>query len=100
MANSNRTEHTVKEMGAKAKKHFGDAIGNEQMQAEGRAEELEHRTKKEAAKAKENTKGKGEELYGKAKGAVGEAIGNEQMEAEGRAKALKGQGRQKLNKPS
>jgi uncharacterized protein YjbJ (UPF0337 family) len=100
MANQNRTEHTIKEMGAKVKKGFGEATGNERMEAEGRAEELEHRAKKDAAKAKENIKGQGEELYGKAKKNVGDFIDDERMEAEGRATELKGEARQKLNKPS
>lgn len=64
---ANRTEHSLKEMGGKIKKNVGEAIGNERMEAEGRSEELEHRTKKEIAKTKENVKGKGEELKGRAR---------------------------------
>lgn len=100
MANTNRTEHSIKEVGAKVKKTIGDAIGNERMEAEGRAEELEHRAKKDAAKAKENIKGKAQELMGKAKKHVGDATGDERTEAEGYAKEIEGKGRQKLNEPS
>lgn len=92
-----RTEGAVEQVAGKIKGGVGRVIGNEQMEAEGRAKELKGQAKKEGAKAAERTKGKVEEIAGAAKGTIGDVIDNEQMEAEGRAKELQGQARQKAN---
>lgn len=100
MANTGRTEHSLKKMGAKVKKAVGDIVGSRRMKNEGRAKEVEHGVKERAAGAKESIKGKGQELYGKAKGAVGDATGDERMKMEGKAKEIEGEGRQKVHGPS
>ena len=92
-----RIEGAAEELGGKVKKGVGDLIGNQQMEAEGRATELKGEAKQEAAKAAERVKGSVQEAGGKIKKGVGKLIENEQMEAEGRAKELKGQARQKAN---
>jgi uncharacterized protein YjbJ (UPF0337 family) len=94
----NRGEGFAEEMGGKVKKGIGKAIGNEQMEAEGKAKELKGEGKQEAAKAAERTEGKVEETKGTVKNRVGAFIGNEQMQAEGKAEELKGDARQKANK--
>ena len=80
------------------KKAAGKVLDNEQMEAEGRAQELEGEARQQAAKTAERTKGKFEEAGGAIKSGVGRALDNEQMAAEGEAKKLKGEARQDLNR--
>jgi uncharacterized protein YjbJ (UPF0337 family) len=96
-ANEERIKGKAEEIKGHIKHGVGSAFGNEQMEAEGHAEEAAGRTRQDAAKAAERARGSGEELKGKIKGAAGDLIDNEQMEAEGRAEELKGQARQKAN---
>jgi uncharacterized protein YjbJ (UPF0337 family) len=95
---SDRAAGAVNEAGGAIKKGVGKLIGNEQMEAEGRATELKGEAQQGAAKSAERVKGSLEEAGGAIKKGVGKLIGNEQMEAEGKAKELKGEARQKLNK--
>ncbi|HEU5011521.1 MAG TPA: CsbD family protein [Roseiflexaceae bacterium] len=92
-----RAKGAMEELGGKVKKNVGDALDNEQMEAEGRATELKGQARQEGAKAAERGKGTMEELGGKIKKNVGDALDNEQMEAEGRADELKGDARQRAN---
>jgi len=92
-----RIEGAAEELGGKIKGAVGNLIGNEQMEAEGKATELKGEAKQEAAKAAERGKGAVQEVGGALKKGVGSAIDNEQMEAEGKAKELEGQARQKAN---
>ena len=92
-----RIEGAAEELGGKIKKGIGHAIGNEQMEAEGRVTELKGEAKQEAAKAGERVKGAVDEGMGALKKNVGKLIDNEQMEVEGKAKELKGAARQKAN---
>ena len=96
-ANEERIKGKAEEIKGHVKHGVGGLIGNEQMQAEGHAEEAAGEARQEAAKAAERVKGTGEELKGKVKGAAGDLIDNEQLQAEGRAEELKGQARQKAN---
>ena len=95
---SKRSEGAAEKLGGKLKRAVGSAIGNEQMEAEGRAKELKGHTKVESAKAAERSKGKLEEVAGAVKNRVGAVIDNEQMQAEGKVKELKGEARQKANR--
>ena len=95
---ANRGEGMAEQVGGKIKQGIGKVIGNEQMEAEGKAQELKGEAREEAAKAGERTKGKVEEVTGAIKNRVGAAIDNEQMQAEGKARELKGEARQKTNK--
>ncbi len=95
---ADRGEGAAEELGGKIKKTVGSVIGNEQMEAEGKAKELQGQAKQEAAKAGERTKGAVEEVVGTVKNRVGAVIDNEQMQAEGKAKELTGEARQKANK--
>lgn len=95
---SKRSEGAAEKLGGKLKGAVGAVIGNEQMEAEGRAKELKGQAKENAAKAAERSKGKVEEVSGAVKNRVGAVIDNEQMQAEGKAKELKGQARQKANR--
>jgi len=94
----NRSEGVAEEIGGKIKKTVGAVIGNEQMQAEGKAKELKGEARQEAAKGAERAKGAVEEVVGAVKKTVGAVIDNEQMQVEGKAKELKGEARQAANK--
>ncbi|MDB4998118.1 MAG: csbD [Myxococcaceae bacterium] len=94
---SERGEGTAEKLGGQIKKVAGKVIGNEQMEAEGKAKELKGEARVETAKAGERVKGKVEEVVGAVKNRVGAVIDNEQMQVEGKAKELKGEARQKAN---
>lgn len=95
---SERAEAEAEKLGGKIKGTVGKVIGNEQMEAEGRAKELQGEAREAAAKGKERVKGAVEEVVGAVKNRVGHVIDNEQMIVEGKAKELKGEARQKANK--
>ena len=95
---SKRNEGIGEEIGGKIQGGVGKLIGNEQMQAEGKAHELSGKAKQAAAKGAERAKGKVQEAVGSAKGAVGAALRDDRMEAEGRAKELEGEARQVANR--
>jgi uncharacterized protein YjbJ (UPF0337 family) len=94
---SKRGEGAAEELGGKIKGAVGKLVGNEQMEAEGKVQELKGEGKQEAAKAGERTKGKVEEVVGAVKNRVGAVVGDEELQAEGRVGELKGEARQKAN---
>lgn len=65
------------------KEAAGNLTGNEQMQAEGRADRAAGKAEREAAGARDT-------LAGNVKKGAGDLLGNEQMQAEGEAQRLKG----------
>ncbi len=95
--NEERAKGKMQEIGGSIKEGFGDMVGNEQMEAEGKASKLEGEGRQEGAKAVGQVKGAAEEAGGNLKQGLGSLIGNEQMEAEGKADELKGEARQKFN---
>jgi uncharacterized protein YjbJ (UPF0337 family) len=95
---SRRSEGAAERLGGKIKRSIGKLIGNEQMEAEGRAKELSGTAKVESAKAAERAKGHVQEVAGAAKNRVGAVIDNEQMQVEGKAKELEGEARRKANR--
>src|SRR6266481_4038691 len=92
-----RGEGAAEELGGTIKKVAGKVLGNEQMEAEGRAKEAAGEAKQEAAKAAGRAEGKIEEVAGAVKNRIGQVIDNEQMAAEGKAKEIKGEAKQKAN---
>ena len=97
MSGPTKTEaYTDKTVGA-VKENVGWAIGNEQMQAEGKARNLQGEAKLEAIQAKEYTKGTGEQIKGTIKEQAGKLVGNEQMQYEGMAKKEEGKIRKEMN---
>jgi uncharacterized protein YjbJ (UPF0337 family) len=95
---SERIAGAAQKLGGKIKKGVGRALGNDRMQATGRAEELKGGAREETSKLGERAKGKMEEVTGVLKNRIGRLIGNEQMKVEGKARELKGEARQKVNK--
>ncbi|NTW97164.1 MAG: CsbD family protein [Oscillochloris sp.] len=98
---SNGTERVkgkVEEIKGAVKATVGDLTNNDQLHAEGHADQAEGQSRQELAKAKERVKGAGEELVGETKDAIGGLMGNDHLEAEGEAEARKGKARQNINK--
>ena len=79
------------------KENVGWATGNESLEARGKAQHLKGEAEVETAKAKERTKGTGEQIKGNIKETAGKIIGNEQMEVEGKVDRLKGDARKTAN---
>ncbi|MFZ5890557.1 MAG: CsbD family protein [Myxococcota bacterium] len=94
---SKRSEGAAEETGGKVKEVVGRVIGNERMEAEGRARKLQGQGKQEAAKAAERAKGKSQETVGAVKNRVGAFIGDDELQAEGKVKELEGEARQRAN---
>ena len=93
-----RGEGAVEELGGKIKAGVGKAIGNEQMELEGRAKQAKGVAKQEAAKASERVKGTIEKGIGRVKSTIGAAIDDDDLEVEGDAQETLGQARQDLNR--
>lgn len=93
-----RGKGVAEELGGKIKGSFGKLLGNERMQVEGKAKELQGKGWQGSAKIAERAKGTAEELAGAIKGRVGAALGRKRMEAAGRAKELQGEARQRANR--
>ena len=63
-----RIKGKAEETKGKVKSAVGDLIGNEKLQAEGKAEELEGQARQEVAKATEQVKCAVQEIKGQVKG--------------------------------
>jgi len=81
-----------------AKESLGKAIGNEQMQAEGKATKAEGEGEYKAAQLKGQAEGYKDQTTGGVKETVGKTIGNEQMQAEGKVKKNAGEAHKNINK--
>jgi uncharacterized protein YjbJ (UPF0337 family) len=84
---SKRVEGVAEELGGKIRGGFGKLIGNKQMEASGKACELEGAAKQQAAKAAECVQGKMVKFVGAVKYRVGAMIENEHPRIESRAGA-------------
>ena len=73
----------TEELKGSVKESAGKMFGNEQWQAEGKADKLKGKSEREMAGMKDTA-------AGTMKKAAGRAIGNEQMRVEGEAQHLKG----------
>ena len=71
------------EIKGSVKEAAGKALGNEQWQAEGKADKLKGKSERHAEGMKDTA-------AGSVKNAAGKVLGNEQMQAEGEAQRLKG----------
>lgn len=95
---SDTSEGIAEKIGGEIKKGIGSALGNERMEAEGRAKEARGEDREESAKSSERGKGKVEEATGAIKNRVGAVLDNERMQAEGKAKEAGGEARQEQNR--
>lgn len=95
--NKERAKGKLDEVVGSVKGKVGDWTDNEQLQAEGKAQELKGEGQQEAAKALGRVKGAGEELKGNLKQGLGNLVDNEQLQAEGKVDELKGETRQDVN---
>merc|ERR1711862_141393 len=84
-----------KAMGA-MKENAGWAMGNKQMETEGKAQGAKGDAQLEAARA-EQAIGEKDKLKGNVKETAGNVLGNEQWQAEGKGDRLKGEAREKMN---
>ena len=88
MRNDNkRVEGAAEELGGKIRGSFGKLIGNKQMEASGKACELEGVAKQLAAKATECVQGKMVKFVGEVKYRVGAMVENEHPRIESRSGA-------------
>jgi len=96
-ANEEKLKGAAQELKGKIKGAVGDALNDEQIEAEGRAEELEGQGRQAAARGAERVRGAAEQIGGGIKHAVGDLVDDPQLQAEGEAERLKGQARQRAN---
>lgn len=95
--NNERAKGKLDEVVGNIKQGVGNAFGNEQMEAEGRAQELGGESRQDFAKGVGKVKGMAEEAKGNLKQGLGDMTDNERLQAEGTADELKGEGRQRFN---
>jgi uncharacterized protein YjbJ (UPF0337 family) len=95
---SQKGEGKAQQLGGKIKAGIGRIVGDDVMEAEGRAKEAEGVAREEGAKAAERAKGAVEKAVGAVKNRVGHVIDNEKMAAEGKIKELKGEARERHNR--
>lgn len=79
------------------KEHFGSFTGDEQREAEGRAQKLKGQSMQDTAKVEQQTKGAKEEAVGGIKQTAGEALGSDKMKMSGAAQEKTGEARQRMN---
>lgn len=96
--NTERAKGKLQEIGGSIKEAAGQALGNERVETEGRADKYEGQDRQDAAKTVGRVKGAAEELKGNVKQGIGNLTGDEATQAEGKADELKGQARQDLNR--
>jgi uncharacterized protein YjbJ (UPF0337 family) len=98
MSNGNeRVKGKAEEIKGKVKAGVGTLTGNEELEAEGKADQAEGQTRQEVAKTAERAKGTGEEISGKVRGTIGKLTGDEQEQADAKAEELKGKARKNAN---
>jgi len=95
--NKERGKGKLEEIGGSIKKNLGDLTGNERMEAEGKADQMQGQGRQEVAKGVGRAKGGLEELKGNVKQGLGDMTDNERMQAEGKADELKGESRKNFN---
>lgn len=79
------------------KENAGWAMGNKQMEAEGKARRAKGDAEVEAARAEQKAIGEKDKFKGNIKETTGNILGNEQWQAEGKAERLQGEARDKTN---
>jgi len=90
--------HGVKdEFVGSVKENVGKAMGNQQMEAEGKVTKMKGEGEVSAVRGEQGAKATAEKAKGNLKEGVGNLIGNKKMQAEGKADHLKGQVRDKTN---
>ncbi|KAI9088801.1 hypothetical protein DFS34DRAFT_640124 [Phlyctochytrium arcticum] len=80
-----------------AKETVGNLVGNERLQAEGKAQNAKGVASQEAAKAGNRAEAAGENVGGMGKQVLGAVTGNDSKEAEGRAQRAKADVKDKIN---
>ena len=95
--NKMRGKGKLEELGGALKETAGKWTGNEDLRAEGQADQLEGQGRQAMAKGIGAVKGAGEELGGAIREGVGRLTGHDSQRVEGESDQLKGQARQKLN---
>ena len=96
--NQERAKGKLQEFGGTLKEKAGELTGNERMEAEGHADQVEGQGRQEFAKGVGQAKGAGEELKGNLKEGFGKLTGDDSTRAEGEVDQVKGQARQEFNR--
>ena len=95
--NTERMKGKADEIVGNIKQGAGDMVGNERLEAEGKAQELGGEARQETAKAVGQAKGAAEEAKGNLKQGLGNLTDDERLQAEGKVDELQGEARQKAN---
>ncbi|NUP51951.1 MAG: CsbD family protein [Catenulispora sp.] len=98
MSVGDKMKHTAEDLKGKAKEATGKVTGNDDLRAEGRADQDEAEAKRAADKAKDSAKNLGQEAKGKAREVAGAVTDDESQEAKGKAEQVAAHTKQHLNK--
>lgn len=98
MSIGDKAKHAAEQAKGKTKETVGHAVGNERLEAEGRAQQEEASAAHKVDQAKESAKNLGQEAKGKIKEVAGAVGDDEGLEVEGKADQYVARGREHLNK--
>ena len=90
MSTSEKAEAKANQAAGSVKETVGKTIGNEQMEAEGKAKNAKGHAQEAKVDAERTAGAYVDKTVGATKETVGSAIGNKTMEAEGKARKLEG----------
>lgn len=98
MSVGDKMKHAAEDLKGKAKEAAGKATDNDDLRAEGRADQDEAHAKRAADKAKDTVENVGQQAKGKAEEVAGAVTDDESQEAKGKAEQLAGKAKQHFNK--
>ncbi len=95
--NTERGKGKLQELGGSLKERVGELTGNERMQAEGEADQLEGKGRQTVARGVGAVKGAAEDAKGNVMQGIGKLTGDDSTRAEGMGEEAKGNVRRDVN---
>ena len=93
-----KAKHATEDLKGKAKEAAGKATDNDDLRAEGQADQGEAHAKQAADKAKDTVSNAGQQAKGKAEEVAGAVTDDEGQQAKGKAEQMAAKAKQHLNK--
>lgn len=98
MSTGDKAKHAAEKLKGKAKEATGTVTGNDDLRAEGQADQAEAQAKHAADKAKDTVQNAGQQAKGKAREVAGAVTDDEGQQAKGKVEQLSAKAKQHLNK--
>ncbi|GAA2067667.1 hypothetical protein GCM10009839_94230 [Catenulispora yoronensis] len=98
MGIADKVKHTAEDLKGKAKETVGKVTNNDDLRAEGQADQDEAQAKHAADKAKDSAENLGQKAKGKVEEVAGAVTGDDRQEAKGKGEQVAADVKQKFNK--